>query len=819
MRDHTLELLEYPKILDRLAHHCAFSGGQDRAHALKPSQDRATIQDWLTLTQEAYDYLAHQPEPSFGGVTDVSALLVRAQRRAMLLPSELRDLQLLLERTHTLQRTFTKHQATYPGLAEMAGLLHACSDLAAAIARCISERAEVVNTASTDLSTIRSKLRVEQGRLTRTLERLTSSAHLTPYLQDALVTQRQGRYVLPVRAEHKSKVPGIVHDQSTSGATLFVEPLEVVEHNNTVRMLELEEEKEVRRILTALTLEVAAEADTLALNVSVLSDLDFTLAKGRFAYTIQGIMPVIEDRQRSDGAQTADAMPWTAHNTHPGSRVWLRQARHPLLDPDEVVPLNFELGPELGPMGAPPSHMMIITGPNTGGKTVAMKTVGLLVLMAQSGLMIPAGTGSRLSVFADVHADIGDEQSIEQNLSTFSSHLTRIVDILEAATDSSLVILDEIGAGTDPEEGSALAIALLEHLRSHGITTLASTHYSDIKLYAHGTPSVCNAAMEFDVESLRPTFRLIMGLPGKSNALAIARRLGLADSIVHHAESHVQADVMDANAMLEDIRQAKAQTEAQAQAARQERDRVRLTKNILLYRLRQVETDRQAVLAEARTEVERLVAVAKDELAQMRKQVAADIWDQERTQRLQTLATTQNQLEHMVAATPVTTSEPSSTPDIPVTGPIESGDTVWVSRLGTTGQVLSLSGERAEIQAGAMRFKTRVADLTLQHKPASALASQQPQVRVARPPRATVSMELDIRGARVDPGVAQVDQYLHDAYLSNMPWVRVIHGKGTGQLRNAIRTLMRRHPHVAHSRPGNAEEGGDGVTVALFTQD
>ncbi len=819
MHDHTLELLEYPKILERLAFHCAFSGGQTRAQSLKPSQDQVTIRTWLALTQEAYNYLAHQPEPSFGGVTDVSALLVRAQRRAMLLPGELRDIQLLLERTSVLQRTFTKHPTEYPGLAEMASLLHTCRDLATEIGRCISERAEVENSASSALASIRSKLRIEQGRLTRTLERLTSSAHLTPYLQDVLVTQRQGRYVLPVRAQYKGKIPGIVHDQSTSGATLFVEPLEVVEHNNTVRMLELEEEKEIRRILADLTALVADEAETLDLNVSVLSDLDFTLAKGRFAYAIQGIVPEILDRQQPLHPSHRETNPLAADYTHPGSRIWLRQARHPLLDPDEVVPLNFELGPEMGPTGCPPSHVMIITGPNTGGKTVAMKTVGLLVLMAQAGLMIPAGSGSCLTVFADVHADIGDEQSIEQSLSTFSSHLTRIVAILEAATEDSLVILDEIGAGTDPEEGSALAIALLEHLRSHGVTTLASTHYSDIKLYAHSTPSVCNAAMEFDVASLRPTFRLNMGLPGKSNALAIARRLGLADSIVRHAESNVQADVMNANSMLEDIRQAREQVKGLEEQTRQERERTRLAKNELLYRLSQVEEDRRAVLAEARLEVEHLVAEARADLAQLRKQVSADIWDQGRPQRLQTLAETQHHLDQLTSAVTGELASTSPTQDSSMEGPIEQGDTVWVPQLGATGQVMSLSGGRAEVQAGAMRFKSRIEDLELRHKAAPVPVATKVKVRMSRKPQTKISMELDIRGSRVDPGVAQVDQYLHDAYLSSMPWVRIIHGKGTGQLREAVRALIQRHPHVAHSRPGNAEEGGNGVTVALFDQD
>lgn len=818
MRAHTRELLEYPKILDQLAAWCAFSGGADMARTLRPSPQRITVETWLALTQEAYAYLAHQPDPSFGGVTDVTHLLDRAHRSAILLPTELREVQLLLERTGDLQRAFTRHAETYPGLADLASLLHPCPSLVAEIGRCIDERGEVASSASPALSRIRNRLRTEQGRLTRTLERLTSSSHLAPYLQDAIVTQRQGRYVVPVRVEHKNRVPGIVHDQSASGATLFLEPLEVVSHNNALRLLVLEEEKEIRRILTELTAGVAAESEAIRLNVSILSELDFTLAKARYGYAIKGNVPEILELPVPELKQDA------APPHHPGSLIWLRQARHPLIPEEEAVPLDFELGPQPGPAGHPASHMVVITGPNTGGKTVALKTVGLMVLMAQSGLMIPAGSGCRLSVFGDVHADIGDEQSIEQSLSTFSSHLTQIVSILSEASAGSLVILDEVGAGTDPEEGSALAIALLDHLRRHGITTLASTHYSDIKLYAHGTPGVCNAAMEFDVASLRPTFRLSMGLPGRSNALTIARRLGLNQDIVEQAKSHVQEDVASANSMLEDIRVAKQRIRTREDEIRQELELTRLARSELLYRLEQVETDRQAVLAEARLESERMTQETRQALERLRSQVTADIWNRGRGEKLETLAAAREQVTELADQLPPAMPEPAApappaAPEVP-DGPIEVGDKVWVSRLQTTAQVLSLdpAGKRAEVQAGAMRFKARLKDLALRQKAAREVESQV-KFTATRAPKPKVGMELDIRGSRVDPGVAQVDQYLHDAYESRMPWVRVIHGKGTGQLRTAVRSLMRRHPHVVQSRPGGLHEGGEGVTVALFEHD
>lgn len=806
MDAHALAVLEYDKVLAQLARHCAFSGGAARVRALTPSADWHTVESGLALTEEAYAYLAHQTEPSFGGVIDLTELMRRAQRRVRLQAGELRDVQRVLERTHALRRAFTRHAALYPALAELAGFLQPCPALATEIGRCISERAEVLNRASPALHRIRTALRQAQDRLSGILTRLASHPDLKPYLQEAIVTQRQGRYVVPVRTEHKGKLPGIVHDQSASGATTFIEPLAVVDQNNAVRALELEEDQEVRRILTRLTAAVAEAQPELAITMATLGDLDCALAKAKYAYEIQGVRP--EMRARPPGA--GDARP-------PGATIWLRQARHPLLAPDQAVPLNLEMGPEPGPTGSAPCHMTIITGPNTGGKTVALKTVGLLALMAQSGLMIPAGSGSRLSLFAGVYADIGDEQSIEQSLSTFSGHLTHIVAILDKAARDSLVILDEVGAGTDPEEGSALAIALLEHLRARGATTLASTHYSEIKAYAHEATGVSNAAMEFDAETLRPTFRLQMGLPGRSNALAIARRLGLAADVVALAETRVQADASAANAMLEDIRVARQRAlEAQADAQK-EKELAQLARSELSYRLRQVETDRQAVIADAQAAQARQLDAARQEWQALRRQVAAAIWDQPRTDALRQLDAAQARLERKAAESAAARPPPVPAEPAPPPGAIEKGDTVWIASLHATGQVTSAPGpgQAVEVQAGHIRLKVRLADLELRQK----AVPEKARVRYSLAPRDKVSLELDIRGERVDPGVAQVDQYLHAAFLGRVPWVRIIHGKGTGQLRTAVRALVQRHPHVSSSRAGDAAEGGEGVTIATFAYD
>ena len=816
MHGHSLELLEYPKVLEQLAQHCAFQGGMERARQLQPSSDLPTIQANLSLTEEAYAFLAHQSEPSFGGIKDVSNLTSRATRRIQLQPPDLYDIHLMLDRTLKLQRTFVKHAETYPGLAQLAALMQPCRELSAEIFRCINERGEIRSQASSALSRIRSDLRREQERLVRLLGRLTSNPNLKPYLQDNLVTQRQGRYVVPIRTEYKSKLPGIVHDQSASGATTFIEPLGVVDQNNEVRSLELAERKEVGRILSLLSETAAASHTEIELNVSVLSDLDFVLAKARFAYTVGGIRPeMVEQRPRyMAGAKVGEDKEQT---WHPGSLVWLRQARHPLLPKEGAVPLNFELGPVPGPTGVPPSQVVVITGPNTGGKTVALKTVGLMVLMAQAGLLIPAGSGSRLSVFNNVYADIGDEQSIEQSLSTFSSHLTNIVSILDEATDSSLVILDEVGAGTDPEEGSALAAALLEHLRKRGVTTMASTHYSEIKLYAHSTVGVCNAAMEFDVETLQPTYKMQMGLPGRSNALTIARHLGLSEAVVSLAETNVKAELSDANSMLEDIRLARQRALEMQGEASKEREEAQQDRGELEKRLAHVEEDRREVLALARADMVKLMERTKQELRDLRKQAAADFSSSSRREKQDTVDAAQIRLAEMAAEMPSAQVQSAPRDEPAPVGPIAKGDKVWIRTLQASGTVTSEPelGKPVEVQAGQMRLKTSLESLELRQK------AQREAVKInfTQAPRTEVTMELDIRGFRVEQGIVQVDKYLQEAYFSRMPWVRIIHGKGTGQLRTAVRRTVQRHPHVAKSRPGETEEGGEGVTVATLDYD
>ena len=812
MNPRTFRVLEYDKILQRVANHCAFSGGVDLALAMLPSDDLLTIQEWLAQTVEAYKLLDQKTDISFGGVHDMRAELDRAERRAMLLAPDLLEIRNTLLRARTIQNTLARLEHSFPRLADLVVNIEPCSHVIAEIGRCVNERGEVVDGASDALGRIRGELRIAQERLLSTLDRIIHSGDFRPYLQDALVTQRQGRYVIPVRAEHMGNVDGIVHDQSASGATLFIEPLRVVQQNNAVRELELQEEREVRRILTELSELVADEATYIRRNISILAELDFIFARAKYGYTIEGSAPEMVAMRPADKpipASTVEGAPGDPVY-HPGSVIDLRRARHPLLDPQTVVPVDVYLDDE--------TFLIVITGPNTGGKTVTLKTVGLLTLMAQSGLMLPVEPGSRLSVFEGVYADIGDEQSIEQNLSTFSSHMTHIIEILEEADPASLVLLDELGAGTDPDEGSALAMALLDNLRDRGITTFSTTHYSDLKLYAHSTPGVRNASVEFDVETLSPTYELSIGLPGRSNALIIARRLGLNPVIVEKAESIVRPDALQADSLLDDIKRAKHEAQTATQRAKERERQAQLVEADLRYQLAEIEETRRQVIAETRTLMQNELDQVRQEIDQTRRQLtrAAQFGGGVGTHDA-FLAEAEKEVARRrrdTEAVDTTVARPGSGLDR-LAGVIEVGDRVWVANLQASGEVLTLNeraGE-AEVQIGNFRLKLPIKRLELRQK----AVKDEPAPRITVQAGALVDspgMELDMRGARVEEGLEMLERYLDNAYLARLPFVRIIHGKGTGVLRDAVRVLLRGHPAVGEFRGGDAGEGGDGVTVA-----
>ncbi len=827
MNPHTIRILEYDKILKTLATFCAFDGGAELATSLLPSDDLRTISDWMEQTSEACRLLEQKTDIYFGGVYDVRAFIAKSERGSILIPTELVEIRTTLMRARTLRNTLTRLNRQFPRLADIAFSIEPCEHVIGEISRCINDRAEVVDSASNELGRIRAQLRVAQDRLLSTLDRLVQSTDVVPYLQESIVTQRQGRYVIPVRSEYKGQVQGIVHDQSASGATFFIEPITVVEQNNAVRELELEEEKEVRRILSELSDLVADEGPYINRNVQILSQLDFTFAKAKYAIEMEATAPDIVSFQQKRTEIFAGIDEDTKEERtiqHPGSVLNFRQARHPILEPDSVVPIDVYFDNEC--------YILVVTGPNTGGKTVTLKTVGLLTLMAQSGMMIPVDEGSTLSVFEGVYADIGDEQSIEQNLSTFSSHMTNIINILEEADPQSLVLLDELGAGTDPDEGSALAAALLENLRDRGITTLATTHYSDLKLYAHNTAGVRNASVEFDVENLSPTFELSIGLPGRSNALTIARRLGLNPVIVDDAEKISRPESLEVEAMLEDVRRARQEARRVLGDAKDRERSAHVIEEDLRYQLASIEEARRKVVAETRTTMQNELAEIRREIDGFRRRMAKggidtqDVHSQFMQNATQTIGRRELDTDGRVDQEVTTPGSTSSR----IPGAIEKGDRVFVPNLQATGEVIGIDfrngvPNEAEVQVGNFRLKLPLRRLELRSKAQSEPEqTPQPVVRVQKKSKSgaaasTSQTELDLRGERVDAGLQRLEGYLDDAYLENLPWVRIIHGKGTGAMRDAVRTALKGHPLVSKFRPGALGEGDDGVTVANLMTD
>ncbi len=772
--------LELPKVLARLAGYTSFSAGGDLARALTPSADPGTVTRRLRETSEARRLMSSKADVSLGGVRDVRPLAIAAERDGTLLPQELLDVRRTLIAARELRRTLIKLDNLFPSLAAIAARVADLPGLVNEIGRCIDEdRAEVYDHASPALAAVRRSLREAFGRLQDKLQRILTNPRHAPYLQEALLTQRGGRYVIPVKAEFKGRIPGIVHDQSASGATLFVEPLATVELNNAWRELQLKEGREVQKVLYDLSQRVGAEAPLIAGTIEALAELDLVFARAKYAEATRGVEPALR-------APAPDA---------PGSGlIGLQQARHPLLDPATVVPLDIALDPD--------TRIVVITGPNTGGKTVALKTVGLLALMAQCGLHIPAAEGSTLTIFGQVFADIGDEQSIEQSLSTFSAHLVNIKSFLGQADDRSLVLLDELGAGTDPAEGSALARALLDFLCARGAATFVATHYPELKAWAHATPGAINASVEFDAETLRPTYKLMIGLPGRSNAFAIATRLGLPDEIVSHARSMVAEGDLKTEDLLADIHRQRAAAETARQAAEAAQAEAQKMARALRDRLLKIDEERAAILDAARDEAARQIAALNAEIESLRRRLSA-------AQQAEVEAVRTRAAELEAKAEPEQPA-PIEMPQVEARRPIGAGDTVWVRPLGATGQVISIAGREAEIGIGALRMRAHIDDLEWRSSPQ---ATAEHEGRTDFRPSITPRLELDLRGLRADEALRELEKHLEAAYLSGMPFVRVIHGKGTGSLRKAVREALRDNPVVSAVESGQDGEGGDGVTV------
>jgi DNA mismatch repair protein MutS2 len=611
-------------------------------------------------------------------------------------------------------------------------------------------------------------------------------------LQEPIITQRNGRNVLPLRAEFKGRIKAVIHDQSASGATLFIEPLAVVEWNNLYRELELKERDEVRRILAELSHSVALHADELTWMVEAMAALDLAFMCARYAEDLHASEPRLIPFKQSAGR-------------HPGSTIHLMQARHPLLDPESVVPIDVHLDQA--------TYALVITGPNTGGKTVTLKTVGLLALMAQSGMHIPVQSGSVLSVFDDVFADIGDEQSIEQSLSTFSGHVTNLVIILRKANSRSLVLLDELGAGTDPQEGSALARAVMTNLLDRSITSLIATHYPELKAYAHTTAGVRNASVEFDLQSLQPTYHLTIGLPGRSNALAIAERLGLPSDIIDAAREEINPLDLRAEDLLDEIHRQRDLARQAREAAETAQKDAEALRNELAERLDKIEDERYALLEESRGEAERKLESLREEMEKLRSQLA------KAHQPLEAVDAVEESIEILEEEIeePILRESPKKPVRKP-TGPLRLGEKVHLRSIDQDGVVSSIGEEEIEVQIGRLRVRARLSDVIRKGEPIVDEEEKKERVKKGKitlpDTQESPGVELDLRGMRVDEGLDALDLYIEKAYLAGLPFVRIIHGKGTGRLRESIRQALGTNPHVDRYEGGGRTEGGEGVTVA-----
>ncbi|MBI3287523.1 MAG: endonuclease MutS2, partial [Chloroflexi bacterium] len=717
MNARSLRVLEFPRILERLAEYCSFALSRERSLALTPSTDEAEVRRRQRETSEARFLLEGRPEISLGATVDLRPHLKKAAIRLPLTPVELLQVGDTLQAAWALRRPLHLARQQVPTLAEIATHLVRAdpSALVEAIRRSIGERGEVLDAASPRLAAVRRELGEAQGQLLARLQRMIASPEVGAFLQEPLITQRGGRYVLPLKAEFKGRIPAVVHDQSTSGATLFVEPLAVLELNNRWRELQLEEEREVQRVLQELTAQVGERHEEIAAILEALARLDLALAKAKYSRALSGVEPIgVPFRPASRGELA-----------HPGGTLRLRGARHPLLPPERTVPIDLYLSEEI--------FILIITGPNTGGKTVTLKTAGLLAAMAQSGLHIPAEEGSALSIFEGIYADIGEEQSIEQNLSTFSSHLTQIVDLLGRAGKRCLVLLDELGAGTDPLEGSALARAILEHLRQRGITTLVATHYTELKAYAQITPGVENASLEFDVETLSPTYQLTIGLPGRSNALSIASRLGLDAAIVQRAGELLTPQDRQAETYLEEIQKARQQALQARRQAESALAQARAIQREAEERLRELERSRAEILNESRRSAREELMRVRAELRQLMQEPRREV--RSRAEIEASLA----QLESALAPL-----RPSAEGAVE----LSVGDPVWVRGLERGGELLALLDDRkAEVQVGGYRVVLDRDDL--EPAPATPRAPVEGisfhSASASRPPD-----ELHVRGERAE---------------------------------------------------------------------
>ena len=785
----SLHKLELDQVLELLAECAGSEDGKSACRNLRPVSDLEDVRLLLSETTAAADLCTQKGNPNFSDIRDVTASLERADRGGTLQPVELLHIAGVLRCARTVKAYQSEDERTNV-LDELFKAINPNKYLEDRIFGAILSEEEIADTASPALADIRRHMRIQSAKIRDSLQKVISSPAYSKFLREPIITIRQGRYVVPVKSECKNDVPGLVHDVSATGSTYFVEPMSAVNANNALRELELKEKKEIERILAELSSEAAAHREGIELTYRMLVRLDVIFAKARLAYKMRAWAPEMNDE----------------------GRVELRNARHPLIDPKKVVPISLHLGRDF--------DTMIITGPNTGGKTVTLKTIGLLTVMAECGLHVPAGDGSCLSTFDKILADIGDEQSIAQSLSTFSSHMRTIVDVVDECDDRTLVLFDELGAGTDPAEGAALAIALIEFCRKMQSRVVATTHYAELKLYAMRTDGVINASCEFDVETLQPTYKLLIGIPGKSNAFAISRKLGLSEAILKEAADLVgksDKDFEDVLTQLETQRQQMESARLEAERLRRETEKIRQQSEE--YSL-QIKKEREKALEQARREAQaiiddarRMANSAAEEIKAMRKQLAESADAQGFNQRQADIRRGLNEAEARLRAGAPEQKRPAPSRAIIV------GDTVELIKLGTKASVIAINKDGTyQLQAGILKMTAKADEVYLieQENPYKA-----PKVRPAHSGRemkmSAMPSEIDLRGMDAVEAISVLERYLDEAMRSNLQSVRIIHGKGTGILRTAVQQSLRKNKYIKKFRLGVYGEGEDGVTIAEFS--
>ena len=790
MKQKSKQVLEFDKIIEKVAGFAETNMGKEEVYKLGTSSNSEGVKFKQKQTAQALSIIIEKGSPPLGGISDIKEYVKRGAVGGII------SLRGLLNCADTLRAArllknyvlLNNEDRDYELLEELCENIHTNKDIEERIYSVIISEEEIADDASSELKRIRREIQIKNNSIKNKINSIVSSSSMQKYLQEAIVTMRNDRYVIPVRKEYRSMVKGIIHDQSATGSTLFIEPMAVVEMTNDIANLKIEEKKEIERILLELSMMVGDTSEEMLNNQEILKELDFIFAKGKYAISINGIEPKVNDR----------------------GYIRIKKGRHPLIDPELVVPIDAVLGDEY--------TTLIITGPNTGGKTVSLKTLGLFTLMGMAGLHLPAEYGTEISVFSAVYADIGDEQSIEQSLSTFSSHMTNIVKIMKEVDERSFVLFDELGAGTDPTEGAALAIAILDTLHERKILTAATTHYSELKLYALTTEGVINGSVEFDVETLSPTYKLLIGVPGKSNAFEISRKLGLQQETIEKAKQNIETDKIEFEDALKQIEENRIYIEEKKQEINRLESESRKKHSDFLSKERSSLEKSEKLIDEANYEARKIVENAKKEASEIIKELRKLNleMDKDKNRRVnelrQSLSDKTKELSENIYTDQIEEEDTYDTES-----PLKTGDTVIVRSLNQKGAIISDvdDSQTVMVQIGLIKTKVKKSDL-VKIKSDEEVKQKNSTSRMVKLRTSSISPKIDLRGYNLDEALLELDKYLDDAFMSNLNEVQVIHGKGTGVLREGVTQFLKSHKHVKESRLGTFNEGGDGVTIVKF---